>query len=156
MKPLIVISFFLTKVQLVENWRFSSWIFIKVFIKLFWDNVITPFDWVWRFNFKGNFTLSQLFLQKIENSVQDLLEESINTIYYTTNKKTTYISRWFVFLKNGGEGEIWTLGTVYRYSPLAGECIRPLCHFTVWRKIRDSNSEALRRRFSRPVPYQLG
>ena len=25
-----------------------------------------------------------------------------------------------------------------------------------WRKVRDSNSEVLRRRFSRPVPYQLG
>ena len=25
-----------------------------------------------------------------------------------------------------------------------------------WRKARDSNSKVLRRRFSRPVPYQLG
>ena len=29
-------------------------------------------------------------------------------------------------------------------------------HNILWRKARDSNSKVLRRRFSRPVPYQLG
>ena len=52
--------------------------------------------------------------------------------------------------KNGGEGGIWTLDPSFSPdTPLAGERIRPLCHFSTyiknkWRVNRDSNPESFR------------
>ena len=61
-----------------------------------------------------------------------------------------YIFSILLLKKNGGEGGIWTLDPSFSPdTPLAGERIRPLCHFSTyiknkWRVNRDSNPESFR------------
>ena len=60
------------------------------------------------------------------------------------------LSVYIILKKNGGEGGIWTLDPSFSPdTPLAGERIRPLCHFSTyiknkWRVNRDSNPESFR------------
>ncbi len=52
-------------------------------------------------------------------------------IFYGNKKTKSPILRLgFLFEFNGGEGGSRTPDTLLRYAPLAGECLRPLGHFS--------------------------
>ena len=50
----------------------------------------------------------------------------------------------FLFEFNGGEGGSRTPDTLLRYAPLAGECLRPLGHFSTSTEAKQAPSQQVR------------